>query len=318
MPLLAGRNSLPPPPSGGPDDIRSYVGASWLSPSGALIDLMAVGATEGAVILHDGVSGLGAAPRVVTRQPLSTGGSLARWSWADERTITLPVLLFSDTTEGLHNLRRTFTRAFLETAPASGVPTPGTLRMTRVDGSWREVSAIYTEGLAWEDTGFHGIYEDVVVLTLVCPDPWWYGPQQPAIEWRPTVQRDYLNPYETVSPSVTLGEQTIEVLGDAPADPVWTLGGPMTSATAGIVGGPEWTYGDVLSSETITLDTSSTPPTVTDQSGANRIGDLDWPSSTLWQLPPGETLINVNLTGGQTAPVPSYIRMTYRPRLETA
>lgn len=321
MPLLVGRSSTPPNGGGGPgspDDIRTYSGATWTSPSGTSIDLMAFEGTEGAVILHDGVSGLGASPRVVTRTGLAGGGSLARWSHAAERVITLPVLLYAQSTEALHQLRRRFTRAFTETTPPAGVPRTGTLRLTRPDSSWREVSAIYEEGLTWEDTGAYGIYEDVVVLTLVCPDPWWYGSEQPALEWRPTITRDYLSPYETVSPSVTLGEQDIEVLGDAPVDPVWTLGGPMTSATAGTVGGPEWTFGDVLSTETITIDISATPPTITDQNGTNRIGDLVWPESTLWSLPNGETTINVNLTGGQTAPIPSYIRMTYRPRWETA
>ncbi|GAA4981210.1 phage tail domain-containing protein [Actinopolymorpha pittospori] len=294
-----------------------FASVVWTGPDGRSWDLMNGSAETGVVILDEGVDGLGAAPRTITRRGIATGGTIARWSYAGERIITLPLMLYSAAgSDEFLTLRRDLTKAFTQTTPPAGVPRPGVLRIARRDGTWREVSAVYLDGFGWTDDSGRGVTDDVAVVQLVATDPWWYGALEVAVDFQAPAPRSYLSPYETVSPETAFGTQTVLVRGDAPASPVWTITGPATSVSVGIPGGPSWSFGAVTSGEVITVDVGAS--TVTDQTGANRIGDLGWPSSTLFTLPPGEVDIAVQMEGWQSSPTPSSVRLAYRPRLETA
>lgn len=289
---------------------------AWLRPEGAALDLTDPG---GGLLVQPGVEGFGAAPRTITRAPKATGGALARWSYSGERLLTLPVAVYADTTEDFLERRRRLTLAIARTAPAAGPPEPGLLRVTRSDGSWREISCIYLEGLAWTDDEGRGRVHDIAVIQLVAPDPWWYGAERAVLRFEPIPPRNYLAPYETVSPDRTIGDRTVNVAGDAPVSPVWTITGPAVSVTVRYAdtstgGGPGWTYGLVDQDETITIDVAA--GTVTDQDGNNRVGGLSWPTSSLFELQPGRNLLTLSLTGGQADA--SAITLTYRPRHETA
>lgn len=315
MPLLVKPQVVvPPPPPPPPPPPGQVVNATWTAPDGSVLPMMDR-TPPGVIILQDGVAGLGAAPRTVTRQSMGTGGTFARWSHSDERLITLPIGILADDATTFLSFRREVTLAFTQTTPPAGIPRPGVLRITRADASWREISCLYLEGLAWTDAPGFGTVQDVAVLQLVAPDPWWYGPQEPALTFEAATGRNYLSPYETVSPDRTLGAATVSILGDAPASPVWTITGPANSVTVRYeTAGPGWTFGAVDAGETITVDVERY--TVTDNSGANRIGDLSWPTSSLFQLPPGQTDLLLSLSGGIAGQ--SGIRLTYRPRWETA
>lgn len=314
MPLLV-RQLTPAPPPGTPDghDTIGLVGATWTGVDGDTWDLMAVGARSGVVILDDGVDGLGAVPRAVTRQDLALGGSLPRWSHAGERIITLPLLMFADDPATFRQIRRGLARSFTRTAPPAGVPRPGVLRITREDGTWRECSAIYLGGMDALPGSSSGATHGTAVVQLLACDPWWYGESTVAITFRAAEQRNYLAPYGTVSPDTTLGTETVEIVGEIPVSPVWTIVGPATSASVAVVGGPSWTVNGVSAGETITIDTAR--HTVTTQTGANAFARLTFPGSELFALEPGPNRLELTLTGG--LPETSRIELTYRPRWET-
>lgn len=315
MPLLVRPIALTPggprtPPTAEP---ATLINLLWTAPDGTDLPLMSTG--NGVHVLA-GIDGLGAAPRSITMQPLATGGAVARWSHASERLITLPLHLQAETNADLVELRRTVTAAFLSTAPAAGVPIPGTLRVTRSDGTWRETKAIYMDGLGGQDETSLSPHVDRCVLQLIAPDPWWYGGSSVALEFADTTtSRNYLAPYETVSTGRTLGGVTVNVNSDAAVSPVWTITGPAQSTTVRYESnGPGWTFGAIAPGGEITIDVEKY--TVTDETGASRIGNIAWPTSSLFQLNPGPNRLLVSITAGQSGV--SKVRLEYRPRWEAA
>lgn len=315
MPLLVPRTPTPPPvPEEPPGLSVPVISAAWTAPDGSVLDLMDAGSDSGVLIRGDGVAGMGAAPREVTRQPVSVGGSLLRWSRAAERIITLPLMIYAPSATELLALRRRVTRAFVQTTPVAGPPRRGTLRVTRADGTWREISGVYLDGLEWEDNAFQGAFYDLIVLQLLC-DPWWVSDEVVELEFGYLEPSNYLNPYETVMPDRTLGAATVSIVGEVPAAPVWTIAGPAVSVTVRYESdGPGWTFGQIGAGETITIDVERR--TVTDHTGANRIADLSWSTSRLFEMAPGENRLLLSITGGVAGQ--SEIRLTYRPRWETA
>lgn len=288
------------------------LGVTWTAPDGTVTDLN----QWGRIHLLPDVDGLGAAPRATTRRALGTGGTFARWAHADERLITLPLLLVADDPNDFTRLRRDLTRAFTATTPAAGTPRPGTLRIARPDGTWRQVSCVYVDGLGWNEADGSGADHATAVVQLVAPDPWFYGPETVALRFGDTtVDRSYFAPYETVSPGRTLGNVTVNVDSDVAVDPVWKITGPATSVTIRYdPNGPGITYGTIPAGSTITVDVANSA--VVDQTGANKIGSIGWPTSTLFQLQPGTANLLVSIIGGQ--PGQSGIELSFAPRFESA
>lgn len=315
MPLLVTRavtpTPEPPPPITGP---APGIDITWISPSGRVLPMMAEPGQTG-VRVRAGVEGFGLTPRSVTRQPLATGGSFYRWSHAEERLLVLPLTLEAEPGE-LYKLQREVYSVFAETAPTAGVPTPGTLRVTREDGSWREIHAVYLDGLQGTDEGSLGQQIAQPVLTLVAADPWWYGPNTVAAEFATIAEgRSYFNPYETVSSGRTLGDIELDIIGDAPVSPVWTVTGPAAVVNVRYTAGnPQWQLAGLDAGEVITINVQDY--TVTDQDGNNRLGELNWPTSSLFTLAPGRNLLTITITGGE--PDASKVLLEYRPRWGSA
>lgn len=316
MPLLVSPPTTTPPevPPPTTEPAQRLIGARWTAPNGEALPLITFGPSAGIRLLA-GADGFGAAPRVVTTQALATGGSIPRWSHAAERLLALPLHFHAPTNGDLIALQRTAARLFLATTPPAGTPTPGVLRITRGDGTWREISALYLDGLSWADDTMLGPQIARAVVQLVAPDPWWYGDTVVALEFGADAGRNYLAPYETVSPNRTLGAATVTVTGDVDVSPVWEITGPATTVTVRYAtAGPGWTFGAIDDGETITVDVAAS--TVTDHTGANRVGDISWTTSRLFTLRPGDNELLLSLAGG--LPGQSRIRLTYRPRWETA
>src|SRR5690606_13258601 len=313
MPLLVRSSSVtppPPPPGGGP--VPPAVGVTWYAPDGTAWDLMNEGNAAGLVVPLEGIIGLGAAPRELYRQDLHTGGSAARWAYMAERIITLPILLYDRDPNSLSSRRRELIRAFTQTTPTAGVPRPGRLRITRADGNWREIYAYYLDGL--ESFAQHPLRSEIEgVVQLLATDPRWYGEQTVAAEFATTEGRNYLDPYETVSPTAALGSQVIQVMGDLPASPVWTITGPAEVVSVKPTDGFGWQLNGVAPGEQVVIDVER--KTVRSSTLGNRIGSLTWPGAILFELEPGEVSIDLEITGG--SPGVSSIRLEYRPRWES-
>lgn len=314
MPLLVRSQIVEPPlpPVGGGGPVAPAVGVTWTAPNGETWDLMNEGNAAGLVIAMDGIEGLGAAPRALYRQDSHTGGSFARWAHMAERILTLPLFLYDTDHDSLQQRKRRLIRSFTMTTPTAGVPRPGTLRVTRADGTWREISAYYMDGL--ESFTTHPLRAEIDgVVQLLATDPRWYGESTVAAEFATAEARSYLDPYETVSPTAALGEQLINVAGDLPASPVWTITGPATVVSVRPTGGFGWQLNGVAAGEQVVIDVER--KTVRSSTLGNRIGSLTWPGAILFELEPGEVSIDLEITGG--SPGVSSIRLEYRPRWES-
>ena len=312
MPLLVPA-PVPPPPPPRPVQPRALE-VAWTAPNGEELGLTHVGPGAGIRLLA-GAEGFGAAPRQVTTQALATGGTYPRWSSAGERLLALPLHFQAATTDELVDLRRMAARLFLATTPPASTPRPGRLRVTRGDGTWREIEAYYLDGLSWTDEWSFGPLMDRAVLQLLAPDPFWYGEIVVALDFGSAPGRSYLTRYETVSPDRTLGEVVVDVEGEVNADPVWTITGPADSTTIRYAAsGPGITLGAIAAGGSLTVNVED--KTITDHTGANRVASVAWPTSTLFQLQPGANRLLVSISAGVDGQ--SGVHLTYRPRYETS
>lgn len=312
MPVLVGAGSTVDPGTVAVDlGGVPAMAADWYSPDGTVWDLLG-NAPDAPLWTRPGVSGIGAAPRAVTSRALATGGTLARWSHVDERLVAWPLGL--DVGVGFlghDDMWRMFVRAWTATTPAAGVPRAGLLRITRPDGTWRQLACRYQSGLEFQGgTDLPG--QGSPVLSLAASDPWWYGPTQVALTFAYVPPRNYLAPYETLSPTHTTGQAPVAIDGDVDASPVWTLTGPAASYAVGIPG-RSFTFGALAAGEKVTVDVGRR--TVTDATGANRFGGLTLPGSQLFTLPAGISRLLVDMTGGQPG---AQVDLQYQPRFESA
>jgi hypothetical protein len=288
----------------------------WTAPNGTVLDLTGGGLNVASgIVTLPGVSGIGAVPRAVIRRPLATGGTVGRWSHADERLVAWPVEVYAtDNPAAYIALWRSFVTAFTQTAPPAGAPVTGTLRITRADATWRELACTYLGGLEQADAEGEGYTSSTAVLSLLAGDPWWYGATVIGVSFSFTSARSYLAPYETVSPTTTTGAQIITVIGDVAASPVWTLTGPSSGSYTVSLPGGTFTFGTALAAgESVTVDVGAA--TVVDGLGVNRIGQLVLPGSVLATLPVGASVpVTVTITGAGAG---AGVGLSYRPRFES-
>ncbi|MFZ4143395.1 phage tail protein [Streptomyces griseoincarnatus] len=316
MPLITAPVVTPEEPTTPPVEIPEigYATITYIDPAGTrwpMTDLTADWYT-----LAEGVSGLGAAPYVLTSDPHPRGGARLRHVQAQPRTIVWPVLVkgadHTAFTANWRNLARAFTRTLREG--------PGTLEVARPDGSARRIAVYYSSGWDGQGRTATGITWDSAVLTLWCEDPYWEDVQAQTVHRESGALVDFLVPYPTVSSSQVLGATTVTNPGDVEVWPEWTVTGPASAITFTRDDGAEFVldmtataHGALLTGETVTISTD--PPRVRSGTGENLVAGLNWPEAVLWSLPPGETAVTFQLDGAATG---SAVDLTYHPRYETA
>jgi hypothetical protein len=324
MPLVTTPVITPPdtpPPIELPE--IGYASVTYIDPAGTrwpMTDLTADWYT-----LAEGVSGLGAAPYVLTSDPHPRGGARLRHVQPQPRTIVWPVLVKgSDHTVFTANWRR-LGRAFTRTLRLGpdGTRTAGTLEVARPDGSRRTIAVYYQDG--WDGLGrvATGITWDSAVVTLWCEDPYWVDTRPVMVHREQGVGEDFLQPYPSVSSSQVLGATVVTNPGDIPVWPTWTITGPASLVTftrtdtgeSFVIdpSDPSIGHGDLLAGETVTVSTD--PPQVRFEDGSNWFGSLNWPDATLWNLDPGDNPITFQLDGAAAG---SSVDLTFNPRYETA
>lgn len=293
----------PPPPRPQPPQVAGP-SALWIAPDGTVIQL-----TGQVYRTLDAVTGWGAAPVSITADPHPRGGTRVRHIQPEPRTITWPVRVWGRDHQELVAAWRELARALTQTRRLG----PGRLRVTRPDGSAREIEAIYEAGLSGEPGQGH-LY-DTAVLSLYCPDPYWRDVTPRAIVREYAIGAPYLDPYPTVSSGRTLGDTVIDQDGDVEAWPVWTITGPLEQLIAiNHTTGERFTLTYSLGAgDEIVITTD--PPTVRGPGGEVLTGALDWPGATLWGLVPGENRITFTALGASAG---TRIELTYVPRYETA
>lgn len=326
MPLITAAVVTPPLPETPPPvelPEIGYAAVTYIDPAGTRWPMTDI--TADWYTLADGVSGLGAAPYVLTSDPHPRGGARLRHVQPQPRTIVWPVLVkgadHSLFTANWRQLATAFTRT-LRLGP-DGTRTAGTLEVARPNGSRRTIDVYYQDG--WDGLGrvATGITWDSAVLTLWCEDPYWVDATSVMVHREQGIGEDFLQPYPSVSSSQVLGATTVHNPGDTMVWPEWTITGPASLVTFTHTGtGEAFTvnpnaaaigHGNLLAGEKVTVRTD--PVQVRYQDGSNWIGALNWPQAVLWGLDPGDNDVSFQLDGSGPG---SAVDLSFHPLYETA
>lgn len=282
--------------------------AEWLAPDGTTWPLMASGLDA---YTMRAITGIGVGPVTITADPDPVGGTNVRHMQADARHIVWPMRIRGTTHMEFLTRWREHAYAFAQTRRLG----PGRLRITRPDGSTREIYAIREAGFEVEPG--QGWLEDTVVIGLYCEDPFWRSTEmvEETFTYAGTVD-DFLDPYPMVSSSTLLGATTAINVGNVEAWPVWTLTGPADEFTAmNLTTGLSFTISYSLdAAETLVVTTR--PASVTGPAGENLTNTApNWPEARFWRLEPGDNEIDLQVLG---AAVGTSVTLSFTPGYETS
>lgn len=283
---------------------------TWIAADGTVWDLNPD--NDAGIFSLKAVGGIGAVPREVVSDPDPAGGVTVRQVPPQPRVITWPLRFRSRTHMGLLNLWRGYANAFA----ATDQDNMGVLRLSRPDGSAREIPAILQAGFEIEPSGDGLWLEDTEVLSLFCPDPYWRDAELAVARRTPAEPVDFLDPFPSVSSGQVLGVTTINNAGDVDAWPQWTLTGPMTSlvATNSTVGQSFTLTFALAAGQQITITTR--PPTVLGPAGTSILSALNLPVGKLWRLAKGSNAVTFTAHGADSDT--TAVELTFYPRYRTA
>lgn len=266
-------------------------------------------------VLTSGLRGLGIPSTDVRITPSAGDGGTWRSTRRGIREIDLPIMVLGTSRRDLEIKLRRLASALSD---RQGMPY---LRATYSDGEGPyDIEIHYTAGA---ETVFGEDASDLYcrwVITVQSPEPYWTSVDSESFALGSNgVVRGLLPNLQQlqVSSSQVIGELVIENPGDVEAFPTWTFRGPMDSVTVTAPDGRSFSYDEnITASETITVDTKR--GTVTDQTGANKYGNLA-PSPKLFPIPAGRSRLDVVATGtspGVGGIGASLITCSYKPRRE--
>jgi hypothetical protein len=284
--------------------------AQYTDPDGTVWDLTDIGPDVG-WFTPPGVAGWGATAYTPTVDKLPRGGVNVRSIRSEEGRLTWPLHIYSDSSHLEFIQRyRAIKQAFLATAQRNQ---PGVLRVTRPDGTAREIEVIYEDGLRGE-TGENWMSANPV-LTLMAPDGYWRDTAAVVENREYLPGTSFLAPFPQVSAGQVLGQSSVNNPGDVTAWPVWTINGPATVVTAAnqTTGQSFVLTQAIAAGETITVTTKQ--PAVRGPVGQNLVNQLNWPDAYLWGLLPGDNDVNFAVAGASTG---TKITLSFYPRYDGA
>ncbi len=191
----------------------------------------------------------------------------------------------------------------------------GRLRVTSPDGTVRELTCRYRQGLELQEAFEAGLGTQRSVVVFRANDPYWYDTAPTSVTYRTAPASPFLgDPFLPLrlSSDTILGEQTVTNDGDVLAWPVWTVHGPATSVRLTNV-----TTGLVIdlpvaltATQSVVIDTRPFRKTVRRDDGTNLYGSLT-DASALWPLPEGASTVRAELPGATSA---TYVTLVYARR----
>lgn len=189
--------------------------------------------------------------------------------------------------------------------------TEGALRVTRPDGTWRELWCRYTEGADGEyelDPMLAGSL--VYPIRLIAADPFWRGsPVADRFAYPSATPSFFSGPPFRLAPSNVLGESTVTNAGDVDAYPVARVEGPFTGFSVGV--------GDALVTMTLT---KAAGEWVEIDGNRDRLTILDEQGTDLWDvasdvafapIPPGEVTLTTVVSGAAPG---TAVTVSFTPR----
>lgn len=258
--------------------------------------------------------GLGVAPTSFSTSPRLAGhGSVLRGKRLDERSVMVPVMLSAGSMSGLNAVREELVR-FLSPLDEREL----TLRVD-VPGRdlWREIPADYAGGLEGDyDDAYHGTWEKRVIEFKVA-EALWRGEPVQATKRTDAATKPFLSLTEpffpaTLADSTVAGRMVVNVKGDAPTYPVWTITPPGSDLLIrNRVTGEEF-YLNGLLTEPIHLDMSDGHLwSASDPDGTELWKRVPAERGRLFELAPGRNELEFSLVGATDA---SVVHVTYSPR----
>jgi len=308
MPFVTGPVTVTPPTDSGSGTTTTppvvvvpapgglYV-PEWIAPDGTVL---ALNPPDGVWHTLDAVGGIGAAPVdfVTTANP--DGGVNVEYVRPKESTIQWPLRFRDDNHLTLLGAFRQVTASITMTRRRG----PGLLRLTRPDGTAREILAYYSSGLEG-DTGGDGLWlEASPVINFYCPRPFWRDVNPTVVYREQQTSSSFLSPYMTVSSGAVFGATTMVNAGVTDVWPQWQVRGPMSSLTAtNTTRGESFTITHSLSAGQV-LTINSRPIQVRGPSGENLINSMNLPAGKPWRLD-AESTSDVTFTVTGAAPAGS-------------
>lgn len=220
---------------------------------------------------------------------------------ANAREIMIPVVIYSNDGRAAFLDRKR--RLLTDLSPLDGDGGRGTLTLTEPDGSSRSITAIYASGAEGsEDLDAAGRRWTAYGITWTCESPFWDGAPI-GRGFRAGVDAPFFPsgvPWE-VSDSQVLGTG-VEIFnpGNVDAYPVWTIHGPMTSATFTHPAGGAWTLTRTLDADDVAvIDTRERIESALLNDVTNLWPDID-EAAVLWPLKPGRNAVDLVITGSTT------------------
>lgn len=285
----------------------SYEITEWVSPTGDVLNLMDIPN----VGIQPGRQGAFMPPVVRSEDVIPyQHGARVRYLSFGPRDIDLPLYISADT----ESLLRTKLRQILSIFnPLDG---EGKLRVTRPDGTKREINCRYHQGmqLVEDERSFGSVFAKCIV-TFRCSDPLWYDatPLSNSFSGGTTVAFFPITPIHLNSSGIFAVPAPIINAGDLETWPVWVIQGPgsgivlRNSGTGELI---DLTGISLLVGESITIDTREGKRTVLKGDGTNLYGSM-LPGSSLWPIYKGSNSIQVDMTGTTAA---SRVTLTYYQR----
>lgn len=275
----------------------------WIDAGGTTRDLSQ--STSPGLFVGRGAVGLGSASSEIGADKVpGDPGALVRHLSTPARRIELPIVIDEDSIGDLLIVVDAL-RTWFDTGNERR-RTPGTLQVTRPDDTVRRIVAYYAGGLEGDSKVGAPAWTQYVV-SLFCPDPF------------PTEDADTVRTYTSAHVGV---QQIIINQGDLEAYPIWRVNGPASAITITRNtptpaeffaltqnGGVTLTAGQWVEIDARPSHTRTNLP-VLDQAGLSRY-DRVVPTSTFFQLDPGENRFTIALSG---ATVDTSIELRYRAR----
>jgi len=256
-----------------------------------------------------GITGFGLPPLSNRWFEGAGAGATYRGARVMPRVIMLPLVSMGPSREALDGLLSMIARIL---APVGSEQARLTYRHANGTNWYLDVVREDGGDYVREAKGFNRDRMFKTTLGLKAGDPFWTRAEP--LEF--TIRQDdsgrglmpYLAELEVSSGSV-YGDMTIENEGDAPAWPVWTIGGPMTGFTLTGASGEVIAWnGTMVAGERRIIEAKRA--LIYDENGVNRYNELD-SAPNFWAIPAEPYGVKIETEGADAA---SYVSAQWQPR----
>jgi hypothetical protein len=187
-------------------------------------------------------------------------------------------------------------------------PTPGTLRVTRPDGSRRIIAVYTTSGLNTPEVGVNDA--TLFSLALSTPDPYWSDYGDTALHFQISFGNSGILPITFPAPGIQFnpsqeaGSFVLTNWGDAQAYPNWIITGPGTPTVTNKTTGRSWALNQAIPAGQQVQVTTKPGATscVNITTGISIWGQLVFGGPhDLFPLVPGDNLVTIQVAGATVA-----------------